>query len=101
MRLLEFPCGRRAIRSDKEAPAAKECEGKRRRRASAWRPSLVVISEDAALMGDKAAPKGGGGPRKAKAQATRRFVPRPFKDDHGQYAVAAVVPAFAPAAFIF
>ncbi|RWW56513.1 hypothetical protein BHE74_00036763 [Ensete ventricosum] len=83
MRLLEFPCGRRAIRLDGGGAGAREGECERRGWVGAARVSWVGSSEDAALMGDKPAPKGDAGPRKAKAQATRRFVQRPFKDDDG------------------
>lgn len=91
MRLLEFPCGRRALRQDaaaaaaqpRERAAAKDWEGKRRRRASPWRPSLVAISEDRALVVRDGAAEGRGGPRKATAKSPSRVIPSPFKNDYG------------------
>ncbi|CAD5175688.1 unnamed protein product [Musa acuminata subsp. malaccensis] len=111
MRLLEFPCGRRALRQEaaattaaqpRERAAAKDWEGKRRRRASPWRPSLVAISEDRALVVRDGAAEGRGGPRKATAKSPSRVIPSPFKNDYGHYGVpTTAVPAFAPTAFIF
>ncbi|KAJ8513168.1 hypothetical protein OPV22_003602 [Ensete ventricosum] len=109
MRLLEFPCGRRAPRQEaavaaqpRDRAAAKDSEGKRRRRAaSPWRPSLVAISEDRALVVRDGAAEGGGGPRKATAKSTSRIIPSSFKNDYGHYGVPSAVPAFAPTAFIF
>ncbi|URD96847.1 hypothetical protein MUK42_29308 [Musa troglodytarum] len=108
MRLLEFPCGRRAPRQEaagaaqpRERVAAKDWEGKRRRRASPWRPSLVAISEDRALVVRDGVAEGRGGPRKATAKSPSRVNPSPFKHDYGHYGVPTAVPAFAPTAFIF
>ncbi|CAL9088727.1 unnamed protein product [Musa textilis] len=95
MRLLEFPCGRRAPRQEAEAEAeaaaaqprervaAKDWDGKRRRRASPWRPSLVAISEDRALVVRDGVAEGRGGPRKATAKSPSRVNPSPFKHDYG------------------
>ncbi|KAG6509252.1 hypothetical protein ZIOFF_034645 [Zingiber officinale] len=109
MSSLDFPSRWRSPRPEaaKDRTSAPTGSAKSRRRAAPWRPSLMSISEDVALFADgdataKAAAGGGGGTRKAsRAKSARSVRPRSFKDDYGYYRAAKLVPAFAPAAFVF
>ncbi|CAL9056031.1 unnamed protein product [Musa banksii] len=120
MRLLEFPCGRRASLPEETTPTPTAEAGdtqpaaetappeKLLRRATRgwvppWRPSLLSISEDGASVGTPRQPatvakSGGSVKAKAKAKPAVRAVPRATKYDYQHYAV---VPAFAPMVFLF
>ncbi|KAF7000601.1 hypothetical protein CFC21_016470 [Triticum aestivum] len=84
---------------------------KRRRRpssgSSSWKPTLVAISEDAAVAAAKAdagkakgKAKGKPAAAKAKARASPRAL-RPDCDDFRRFGAPTVLPAFAPTAFLF
>ncbi|CAD5179238.1 unnamed protein product [Musa acuminata subsp. malaccensis] len=104
MRLLEFPCGRRASLPEETTPTPTAEAGdtqpaaetappeKLLRRATRgwvppWRPSLLSISEDGASVGTPRQPatvakSGGSVKAKAKAKPAVRAVPRATKYDY-------------------
>ncbi|KAJ8483749.1 hypothetical protein OPV22_016234 [Ensete ventricosum] len=118
MRLLEFPCGRRASLPEEttptptaeaedtqtaaeSAPSEKLLRRATRGWASTWRPSLLSISEDGASVvtpRQPAAVAKSRGSVKAKAKPAVRAVPRATNYDYQHYAV---VPGFAPTVFLF
>lgn len=100
MRLLDFPCGRRAATTPEKASGERPAETaakasaaeKRRRRAALllWRPSLRSISEDGAAAGPPAAAKSGGAGRattnaKPKMKTPAVKVPRGAGDSDYKY----------------
>ncbi|KAM0922719.1 hypothetical protein ACQ4PT_005997 [Festuca glaucescens] len=88
-----------------DAAAPTSAEEKRRRRLSSgsasWKPTLVAISEDAALAAAKAEAKGKPAATKAKARPSPRASRTSDYDDFRRFGPPSALPAFSPTAFLF